>query len=220
MVVILGCEKLQPERVLPPGSITVRAAAAGRDEPPDVVCLQHDAHAGFLSMIDSILTSARVHLERLNARRRETCPAADLVVGMQCGGSDAFSGVTANPALGFAADLLVRADATVMFSEVTEVRDAIGQLTARAANAEVGNALVGEMSWYDACPARGWYDLFDVNCGRIADGEATIEELGWEIFRLLLDVASGRKTWAEQRKLHNALALFHSGACDMKHRLV
>ena len=52
----------------------------------------------------------------LNQRRRETCPASDLVIGLQCGGSDAFSGVTANPALGFAADLLVRAGAAVMFS--------------------------------------------------------------------------------------------------------
>ena len=57
---------------------------------------------------------------------------------MQCGGSDAFSGVTANPAVGFAADLLVRAGATVMFSEVTEVRDAIHLLTPRAANEDVG----------------------------------------------------------------------------------
>ena len=49
------------------------------------------------------------HLERLNARRRVTVPASELVVGVQCGGSDAFSGVTANPAVGFCSDLLVRA---------------------------------------------------------------------------------------------------------------
>ena len=68
---------------------------------------------------------------------------------MQCGGSDAFSGVTANPAVGHAADLLVRAGATVLFSEVTEVRDAIHLLTPRAINEEVGRALVREMKWYD-----------------------------------------------------------------------
>ena len=78
---------------------------------------------------------AEARLQILNRRRRETCPASELVVGLQCGGSDAFSGVTANPAVGFAADLLVRAGATVMFSEVTEVRDAIHLLTPRAANA-------------------------------------------------------------------------------------
>ena len=57
--------------------------------------------------------------------------------------------------------------------------------------------------------ARRWHDIMDVNAGRVADGEVTIEELGWELFRLMLDVASGKKTWAEQWKFHNALALFN-----------
>ena len=69
-------------------------------------------------------------------------PASALVVGVQCGGSDAFSGVTANPAVGFATDLLVRAGATVLFSETTEVRDAIDQMTARATTPEVAQAMV------------------------------------------------------------------------------
>jgi galactarate dehydratase len=53
-------------------------------------------------MVDDILQVAERHLAKLNARQRETCPASELVVGMQCGGSDAFSGVTANPAVGYA----------------------------------------------------------------------------------------------------------------------
>jgi galactarate dehydratase len=57
--------------------------------------------------------------------------------------------------------------------------------------------------------ARRWHDLMDVNAGRIASGEATIESVGWELFQLILDVASGRKTWAEHHKLHNSLALFN-----------
>ena len=57
--------------------------------------------------------------------------------------------------------------------------------------------------------ANRWHDLMDLNAGRIASGEATIEDVGWELFRLILDVASGRKTWAEHWKLHNALALFN-----------
>ncbi len=315
MVVSLGCEKLQPDRLLPPGSFPItdeRDAALG----PETVCLQADHHVGFMSMLDHIVQSARPHLERLNARRRETIPASELVLGVQCGGSDAFSGVTANPAVGFCADLLVRAGATVMFSENTEVRDAVEQLTSRAATPEVADAIVRELGWYDRyldrgrvdraanttpgnkagglsniaekamgsiiksgsapiahvlapgeklrrdqrglvyaatpasdficgtlqlaagmnlhvfttgrgtpyglaeCPvvkvatrsdlARRWHDLMDINAGKIADGEATIEELGWEMFHLLLDVASGRKkTWAEQWKLHNALVLFN-----------
>ena len=309
MVVSLGCEKLQPERLLPPGSIPLQA-----NEPLDVVCLQAEKHVGFMSMIDSVLASAKPHLERLNVRQRETIPASELVVGVQCGGSDAFSGVTANPAVGYCTDLLVRAGATVMFSETTEVRDAVEQMTARATTPEIADAMAREMAWYDAYLGRGqadrsanttpgnkagglsnivekamgsiiksgtapisgvlspgeklqhkglhyaatpasdficgtlqlaagmnlhvfttgrgtpyglaevpvikvatrtdlarrWHDLMDINAGRIADGEATIADVGWEMFHLMLDVASGRKkTWAEHWKLHNALVLFN-----------
>ena len=147
MVVGLGCEKLFPERILGEG-----APAS------DVMRLQDDAFHGFGPMVEAITGMCRDRLEILNRRTRETCPASDLTVGFQCGGSDAFSGVTANPALGFAADLLVRAGGTVMFSEVTEVRDGIHLLTARAADNEVADALVREMAWYDAYLARGGAD--------------------------------------------------------------
>ena len=311
MVVSLGCEKLQPERLMPPGAIPINDQ---RGEVLDVVCLQDDAHVGFMSMIESIMKTAEKHLQRLNLRRRETVPASELVVGVQCGGSDAFSGVTANPAVGYCTDLLVRAGATVMFSEVTEVRDGIDQLTSRATTPEVAQAMIDEMAWYDAYLARGkadrsanttpgnkkgglsnivekamgsivksgkspisgvlkpgdklkqkgliyaatpasdficgtlqlaagmnlhvfttgrgtpyglaevpvikvatrtdlanrWHDLMDINAGTIADGSKTIEDVGLEMFQLMLDVASGRKkTWAEHWKLHNALVLFN-----------
>ena len=127
MVVSLGCEKLQPALLFP------EAFSAGQGAPVSLVTLQDESHVGFEAMQRSILETAEKHLARLDTRRRETCPASDLVVGMQCGGSDALSGVTANPALGHAADLIVRAGGTVMFSEVTEVRDGIDQLVRRAA---------------------------------------------------------------------------------------
>ena len=327
IVVSLGCEKLQPERLFPAEKRAIEIVAAHTDSTGvtgkfgtqtgpelDVVCLQAEKHVGFMSIIDSGLASAVPHLERLNARQRETVPASELVVGVQCGGSDAFSGVTANPAVGFCTDLLVRAGATVMFSETTEVRDAVDQMTARATTPEIADAMAREMAWYDAYLGRGqadrsanttpgnkagglsnivekamgsiiksgtapisgvlspgeklqhkglhyaatpasdficgtlqlaagmnlhvfttgrgtpyglaevpvikvatrtdlarrWHDLMDVNAGRVADGDATIEDLGWELFRLMLDVASGRKkTWAEHWKLHNALVLFN-----------
>jgi galactarate dehydratase len=312
MVVSLGCEKLQPDRLLPPGSIPI---AGGTSSMRGGVCLQDAHHVGFGSMIDDIVATARPHLERLDARRRQTVPASELVVGVQCGGSDALSGVTANPAVGVLADLLVRSGATVMFSENTEVRDAVDQLTARAVSPEVAEAIVRELAWYDdylqrgqadrsanttpgnkagglsnivekamgsiiksgsapishvlspgerlrrdqrglvfaatpasdficgtlqlaagmnlhvfttgrgtpyglqACPvvkvatrtdlARRWHDLIDVNAGRIADGELSVEQAGLELFELLLDVASGKRTWAERWQLHNALVLFN-----------
>ena len=145
MVIGLGCEKLQPERLLT-GTDDVQAIPV---ESASIVSLQDEKHVGFQSMVEDILQVAERHLHKLNQRQRETCPASELVVGMQCGGSDAFSGVTANPAVGYASDLLVRCGATVMFSEVTEVRDAIHLLTPRAVNEEVGKRLLEEMEWYD-----------------------------------------------------------------------
>ncbi|WP_221563200.1 galactarate dehydratase [Alkalihalobacillus sp. TS-13] len=301
MVVGLGCEKLLPERLIP-----------GDDKQLNILSLQDQQ--GFTKMIDAIMAMADERLQKLNERERVTCPVSDLVIGLQCGGSDAFSGVTANPAVGYAADLLVRAGATVMFSEVTEVRDAVHLLTPRAVNEEVGRALIDEMKWYDEYLQRGmadrsanpspgnkkgglvnvvekslgsivksgsspisgvlspgekatqkglifaatpasdfvcgtlqlasgmhlqvfttgrgtpyglamapvikvstrnalksqWDDLIDVNAGRIATGEATIEEVGWELFHFILDVASGRKqTWAEHWGIQNDLSLFN-----------
>jgi galactarate dehydratase len=60
--------------------------------------------------------------------------------------------------------------------------------------------------------AQRWPDLIDIDAGRIATGEASIEDIGWEIFRYIIEVASGRKkTWAEHWKLHNALIPFNPG---------
>ncbi|MSU89501.1 galactarate dehydratase [Rhodobacteraceae bacterium 2CG4] len=144
LIVSLGCEKLQPERLNLPDA--------------GLVTLQDPAHIGFEAMITAIMAEAETHLAALDRRRRTPCPVSDLVLGVQCGGSDAFSGVTANPALGHASDLIVRAGGTVMFSEVTEVRDGIAQLTARAATPEVAQALIDQMAWYDAYLARGAVD--------------------------------------------------------------
>lgn len=119
--------------------------------------LQDSSH-GFTEMIEQIMALAEVRLKKLDQRRRETVPASELILGMQCGGSDAFSGITANPALGYASDLLLRAGATVLFSEVTEVRDAIYLLTSRAANETVARELVREMDWYDRYLAKGEAD--------------------------------------------------------------
>lgn len=308
MVVSLGCEKLQPTRMLPESTLPVLSTQ------PYVVRLQDENHHGFGDMVQAIMEMAEERLAQLNKRRRVTRPASDLVVGLQCGGSDAFSGVTANPAVGYAADLLVRAGATVMFSEVTEVRDAIDLLTARASSDEVAKGLIREMEWYDryldraavdrsanptpgnksggltnivekalgsivksgTTPIRGvfgpgervttrglvfaatpasdfvcgtlqlaasmnmhvfttgrgtpyglaiapvikvasrtslaqrWSDLIDVDAGRIATGQASIEEVGEQIFRLILEVASGRhQTCADHWGLHNEFALFN-----------
>ncbi len=310
MVVSLGCEKLQPSRLFPRAD----TLSVIRDE-PFAIRLQDGEYRGFGDMVAAIMRTAETRLKDLNSRRRQSCLASDLVVGLQCGGSDAFSGVTANPAVGFAADSLVRAGATVVFSEVTEVRDAVHLLAARAADEKVAKSLADEMARFDEYLARGsadrsanptpgnkrgglanvvekalgslaksgrsaltavsgpgerveakgglvfaatpasdficgtlqlaagmnvhvfttgegspyglalapvikvssrtslaerWPDLIDVDAGRIATGEATVEQVGREIFELILAVAGGReKTWAEHWGLHNAMAVFN-----------
>lgn len=318
LVVSLGCEKMQPERLLPATTLSNASGELPSVLEPQayVVRLQDQQLVGFGSMVDAIMRLAEKRLAELDQRRRETCPAADLVVGVQCGGSDALSGITANPSVGYAADLLVRAGASVMFSEVTEIRDAVHLLTPRCATEAIARDLVGEMQWYDDYLARGqadrsanttpgnkrgglanivekalgsvaksgtmpltdvithgqrirkkgltfaatpagdftcgtqqlaagmnmhvfttgrgtpyglamvpvvkvssntalaerWHDLIDLDAGPIAAGEATIEEVGWQLFRLMLDVASGRKkAWADHWRLHNVLAPFTPG---------
>jgi len=161
LAVSLGCEKMQPDRLFPEAQLRNAAAElpvlveSGENY---VLRLQDEHLRGFQDAVNAVLTFAEKRLEELDKRRRTTRPASDLVVGLQCGGSDAFSGLTANPAVGRAADLLVRAGATVMFSEVTEVRDAVHLLTPRCATPEVAEKLIAEMRWYDRYLASGEAD--------------------------------------------------------------
>jgi altronate hydrolase/galactarate dehydratase len=88
--------------------------------------------------------------------RRETVPASELVVGLQCGGSDGYSGITANPALGAASDLLVRQGGTTILSETPEIYGAEHLLTRRAVSREVGEKLVERIRWWeDYCARNG-----------------------------------------------------------------
>ena len=137
MVVGLGCEKFTVEMLCEEADIT----------PENIIILQEKK--GFEEMVGALMQMAETKLKILNERQRVTLPLSDLLVGMQCGGSDAFSGVTANPSAGYASDLLVRGGATVLFSEVTEVRDGVYLLGQRCINEEVGKKLAAEMKWYD-----------------------------------------------------------------------
>jgi galactarate dehydratase len=302
MVVGLGCEKFTVEMLLD----------ASENNPDNVIVLQDKK--GFNAMIDALMEMADKKLAKLNMRKRVTLPLSELMIGMQCGGSDAFSGITANPSAGYASDMLVNGGATVLFSEVTEVRDGVHLIAERCVNSEVGKKLAEEMRWYDryleaaevdrsanptpgnkkgglsnivekamgsiaksgtapivevlspaerptqkgliyaATPAsdivcgpcqlasgiglqvfmtgRGTpyglalapvikvcsrndmkvhlFDLIDANAGPIASGDATIPEIGTQIFNMIIDVASGRKQClAEQYKLHNDFCLFN-----------
>jgi altronate dehydratase len=86
--------------------------------------------------------------------RREPVPVSELVIGMQCGGSDGYSGITANPALGVASDLLVAHGGTTILSETSEIYGAEHLLTRRAINAEVGEKLLDRIRWWEDYTAR------------------------------------------------------------------
>ncbi|WP_189330802.1 UxaA family hydrolase [Actinoplanes ianthinogenes] len=90
----------------------------------------------------------RAMLDRLDERRRQTVPAAKLVLGLNCGGSDGYSGITANPALGHASDLLVAQGATTVLAETPEVFGAEHLLTRRAVSREVGQRLLDRIAWW------------------------------------------------------------------------
>jgi altronate hydrolase len=86
--------------------------------------------------------------------RRETVPASELMLALQCGGSDGYSGITANPALGAAADLLVRHGGTAILSETPEIYGAEHLLTRRAETRAIGEKLVERIKWWEAYTAR------------------------------------------------------------------
>ncbi|MDT8342797.1 MAG: altronate dehydratase family protein [Thermohalobaculum sp.] len=93
-------------------------------------------------------------LPLVNAVEREECPASELMVALQCGGSDAWSGITANPALGYACDLLVAQGGTGVLAETPEIYGAEHLLTARAATRAVGDKLIGLIRWWEDYTAR------------------------------------------------------------------
>ncbi|MEN0088820.1 MAG: UxaA family hydrolase, partial [Pseudomonadota bacterium] len=86
--------------------------------------------------------------------QREPIPVSELMVGMQCGGSDGYSGITANPALGHASDMLVQRGGTTILSETSEVYGAEHLLTARAVSADVGQKLLDRIAWWEDYTAR------------------------------------------------------------------
>ncbi|GGE58451.1 UxaA family hydrolase [Actibacterium pelagium] len=93
-------------------------------------------------------------LPRVNEAQREPCPASELMVALQCGGSDAWSGITANPAVGHACDLLVAQGGTGVLAETPEIYGAEHLLTARAIDQDVGDKLVELIRWWEDYTAR------------------------------------------------------------------
>ncbi len=293
VVLGLGCEVNQIDTLVEVEGLTV-------GETLHTLAIQESG--GTAATVREGVKRIQALLPRVNEVRRQTVPASHLTLALQCGGSDGYSGITANPALGHAVDLLIRNGGTAVLSETPEIYGAEHLLTRRAVNREVGEKLVERIRWWEdyttrtggemnnnpspgnkkgglttilekslgavakagttnlvdvvryAEPIRGpglvfmdtpgydpvsatgqvagganvlcfttgrgsvfgckptpslklatntalyrkMTDDMDIDCGTIATGDATIEEVGRAIFQMVLDTASGRKTKSEE----------------------
>jgi len=109
---------------------------------------------GLQKTIDLGIKKIEEMLPIVNQATRTECPASELMVALQCGGSDAWSGITANPALGYAVDLLTAQGGTGVLAETPEIYGAEHLLTARAVDKNVGEKLVGMIKWWEDYTAR------------------------------------------------------------------
>ena len=103
---------------------------------------------GTRKTIEAGIAAVREMLPDANRVVREAVPASEIVVGLQCGGSDGFSSITANPALGAAVDILVRHGGTAILSETPEIYGVEHDLTRRAASRAVGEKLLERIRWW------------------------------------------------------------------------
>jgi altronate hydrolase len=293
LILGLGCEANQ---------IASLMKAEGLPEGPLLRAMTIQESGGTAKSVRAGVEALKEMLPHANAVTRRTVPASHITLALQCGGSDGYSGITANPALGAAVDLLVRHGGAAVLSETPEIYGAEHLLTRRAVSREVGEKLIGRIRWWEeytkrnggemdnnpspgnkagglttilekslgavakggqtnlvavyeyaeAITARGFvymdtpgYDPvsatgqvagganvicfttgrgsvfgckpapslklatnsglyrrmtedMDIDCGGIADGAKSVDEVGREIFELILETCSGRKTKSEE----------------------
>ncbi len=140
VMVGLGCEMNQIDWLL---------EAHGIQKGPLFQAMNIQDVAGLAKTVELGIEKVRAMLPLANQARREPCPASELMVGLQCGGSDAWSGITANPALGYACDLLVAQGGTGVLAETPEIYGAEHLLTRRAIDETVGRKLVELIGWWE-----------------------------------------------------------------------
>jgi len=168
LLIGLGCEVMQS------GAIAKATGLSGSDRFMHLVIQQA---GGTRKTIEAGIETVKAMLPLLDADRREPIPISELTLALQCGASDAFSGITANPALGKAVDLLVQNGGTAVLSETTEIYGAEHLLTRRAETPEVAEALLGLIEWWKA-HAASTGEVIDNNPspGNKAGGLTTILE--------------------------------------------
>ena len=168
LMVGLGCEGFQIPRWMQSYGIT-------ENETFRTLTIQEVG--GTRKTVAAGVATIREMLPIAERARRELVPASELMLALQCGGSDGYSGITANPALGAAVDLLVRHGGTAILSETPEIYGAEHLLTRRAATREIGEKLVGVIKWWEDYTERNRMNMNNnPSPGNKAGGLTTILE--------------------------------------------
>jgi arabinonate dehydratase len=145
LILGLGCEANQIGGLM---------AAEGLEAGPLLHAMTIQETGGTAKTVREGVARLKEMLPEADRARRQTVPASHLTLALQCGGSDGYSGITANPALGAAVDLLVRHGGTAVLSETPEIYGAEHLLTRRAATRAVGEALIQRIRWWEEYTAR------------------------------------------------------------------
>ena len=145
LMVGLGCEMNQIDWLL---------EAYGLKQGPLFKTMNIQDSMGLAKTVETGIAMVREMLPEVNKATREPCPASELMVALQCGGSDALSGITANPALGYACDLLVAQGGTGVLAETPEIYGAEHLLIRRAIDDATGKRLIGLIDWWQDYTAR------------------------------------------------------------------
>ncbi|MDP1647356.1 MAG: altronate dehydratase family protein [Rubrivivax sp.] len=168
LVVGLGCETNQIQGLV---------AQEGLHEGANLVTFNIQDSGGTARTVARGIEEIKRLLPDANRVKREPVPASHLVVGLQCGGSDGYSGISANPALGAAVDRLVRHGGTAILSETPEIYGGEHLLTRRAVSAAVADKLRARIAWWEAYTARNGMKMDNnPSAGNKAGGLTTILE--------------------------------------------
>ncbi|MBI4585309.1 MAG: altronate dehydratase [Planctomycetes bacterium] len=152
VIIGLGCEVGQASHLLKTQRlVAIEGAGEGLQDPAPALVINIQDAGGIRKTIEAGVRAIREILPRADQAKRAPAPAAKLILATQCGGSDGNSGITANPALGVASDLLVAQGGTAVLAETTEIYGAEHLLTRRAVNRRVGEKLVERIRWWE------WY---------------------------------------------------------------
>ncbi|MEC7565957.1 MAG: altronate dehydratase family protein [Planctomycetota bacterium] len=149
LIVGLGCEQSTIGYLVESQKLVQIQGSDEQISGPPVLSMQD--HGGTARTVELGIEQVRKLLPRANAVQREEVPASEIVLGLECGGSDGNSGITANPAVGAASDLLVACGGTAVLSEMPEVYGAEHLLTARSRSVAVADKLIERIQWWE------WY---------------------------------------------------------------